>query len=332
MRTFVSVVIPAYNSEKVISRVIEALLHQSYPKNKYEIIVVDDGSTDRTAEVASRFPIRVLRLKHAGPANARNTGAKKAKGDILLFTDADCVPDKNWIKAMIEPFKDPEIVAVSGTYKTLNKEKFMARFVGYEIDQRHEKMKKQKYIDFIGTFSAAYRKKIFLKFGGFDSRFKTSSGEDPEISYRMAKAGLKMVFQSAAFVYHPHPDTLWNYSKQKYQRAVWRNMMYWGGHKDKLAGDSYTHKMIFPQALLSGLLTLMLLSLIFFGYDILTILVAIPVSIFLIAIVFNLDVIYFIWKRERAIAVLSPFILFSRNIAGILGVIVGLIKFVFKKL
>ena len=328
----ISVIIPSYNSEKTIQRTIEALLNQKFPKNNYEIIIVDDGSSDQTVNVAREYPVKVFPLPHNGPAYARNFGAKKSRGNVILFTDSDCVPDKNWIKNMVEPFEDKEVVGVSGTYKTLNKESFIARFGGYEIDQRHEKMAKQKTIDFIGTFSAGYRKNIFLKFGGFDTRFKTSSGEDPELSYRIAKAGLKQVFKPSAFVYHPHPATLFKYLRQKYYRAVWRNLMYWDKHKDKVLSDSYTHKLLIPQVILSGLFSISILLWCLFS----SILFSVASAIFLggnllIAFLFNLDIFLFIWKKEKNIALSVPFIFFARNIVVGIGVIAGLFKYFRKK-
>ncbi|MDI6825968.1 MAG: glycosyltransferase [Candidatus Aenigmarchaeota archaeon] len=324
-----SVIIPAYNAEKTIASTIKALLDQNYPKNKYEIIIVDDGSVDKTVEVASQFPVKVIKLKHNGPAHARNMGAKKAKGSIILFTDSDCIPDKNWIREMIKPLKNSGVVGVSGTYKTLNQDKLMARFIGYEIEQRHDNMKKLKYIDFVGTFSAAYKKDIFLKFGGFDERFKKASGEDPELSFRISKASLKMVFNPKAFVYHPHIDSFWKYLKWKYERAVWRNLMYWEKHKEKVFSDSYTPRMLLPQILLSGLVVLASLIPILLGQ---ISLIFIPLVLLLvIAFIFNLDVIVFIWRREKKLAVLSPLVFFFRNISVLVGVIVGVLKFLFKK-
>lgn len=140
----ISIIIPAYNSEKTIGKTIEALLKQDYPKKNYKITIVDDGSNDNTCSVVSKYPVKLVKIKHSGPAKARNFGVKKSKGSIIVFTDADCVPSENWIKNMVEPFKNPEIVGVSGTYKTSNSNKFMARFSGYEIEQRHEKNEKTK--------------------------------------------------------------------------------------------------------------------------------------------------------------------------------------------
>ena len=328
----ISIIIPAYNSEKTIGKTIESLLKQNYSKKNYEIIIVDDGSSDNTQDTILKFKqVRLIKQNHKGPATARNLGATNAKGAILLFTGADCVLDKNWIKEMVKPFTNPEIIGVSGTYKTLNNDNFMARFIGYEIEERHERMKRQKFIDFIGTFSAAYRKKIFLKFGGFDTRFKTSSGEDPELSYRIDKAGLKMVFQPKAIVFHPHPNSLWKYLKQKYKRAVWRNLMYWGKHKEKIMSDSYTSKSMFLQIFLSGLVFLIFLSLIILKFSITFSSLLFFVSLFTLTIIFNIKFLTFLLRKEKTIAFLSPFILILRNSVVILGIFEGLLKYALRK-
>lgn len=332
MICLISIIIPAYNSEKTIGRTIESLLKQSYPKKDYEILVVDDDSTDNTREVVRKFKkVRLIEQKHSGPATARNFGAKNSKGDILLFTDSDCVLDKNWIKEMVKPFTKTEIVGVSGTYRTLNKDNLMARFIGYEIEKRHERMKKQKFIDFIGTFSAGYRKKIFLKLGGFDTRFRTSSGEDPELSFRIEKTGLKMIFQPKAIVFHPHPNTLWKYLKQKYQRAVWRNLIYWGKHEEKIFNDSYTPKSMFLQLFLSGLAVFLFLISIFLKISIIFSLLFLFLSLFSFALFFNIDFFVFLLKREKMMAFLSPFIIMLRNIFLIFGIFDGLVRYNLRK-
>jgi hypothetical protein len=107
--------------------------------------------------------------------------------------------------------------------------------------------------------------------------------------------------------------------------------MYWEKHRDKIIGDSYTHKMLFPQALLFGLILLFSLFSTFFGYSMILILSTTFILLFFTAVIFNLDVIAWIWKKEKTIAILSPFIFLLRNIAGVAGVFVGLIKFLFKK-
>jgi len=315
---FVSVILPAYNSEKTIAKTLSALKNQNF-HGKYEIIVVDDGSKDNTAEIAKKFKVKVFTNPHRGPAYQRNFGAKKAKGDIIIFTDSDCIPDKNWLKEITQPFRDKDIVGVSGTYRTLNKNKIIARFEGYEIEKRHERMARQKYIDFIGTFSAAYRKNIFLKFGGFDTSFPIASGEDPELSFRIAKAGYKMVFNPKAFVYHPHVDSLSGYLKQKFYRAYWRVLMY-KKHPDKLAKDSYTGMEIPLSAVSLSLFFVSILLIPFFKNFYL------PLLFLSFLFIANSDSIIFMAKKEKKMFFFASAMIFLRTLVWIIGFDVGFIK------
>ena len=320
----ISVIVPAYNAEKTIKDCLNGLLRQNYPKNKYEVIVVDDGSTDDTRKILKSFRrVKLVEQEHKGPAAARNLGVKHAKGNIVLFTDSDCVPDKNWIKHMIEPFKDKTIVGVSGTYKTLNKEKPIARFAGYEIEERHKKLKKE--IDFIGTFSAGYRKNVFVRFGGFDESFTMPAGEDPELSFKINKAGLKMVFQSKAFVYTYHPDSLREFLRKKFWRSYWRVLLY-KKYPRKIFRHSYTPKSVFLGTALTGLTVLLL----FFG-----VLKIIPLFIGLISFILvfslTLPLTFKIMKKDVQVGLLSPIIIILRDFFSGLGIVFGLIFLLRKK-
>ncbi|MBI4175872.1 MAG: glycosyltransferase [Candidatus Aenigmarchaeota archaeon] len=260
-----SVIVPAYNSERVIALCIEALQRQSF-SGDYEIIVVDDGSTDGTADaVRKQGNVRLVEIRHAGPAAARNAGAKAAGGAILVFTDADCIPEGNWLGEMLKPFTDKGVAGVQGRYKSGQRE-LVARFVQLEIEERYARMRSRDRIDFIGSYSAAYRKGIFLEFGGFDESFSTASGEDPELSFKISKAGHRLVFNEAAVVGHMHPDSLGKYLRQKFRRAYWRVLLY-KKHPDKIARDSYTPEWIKVQLICLGLLFLILAaSYASFGY------------------------------------------------------------------
>src|SRR3989344_4000804 len=234
-----SVIIPAYNSASTIGDCIKALAEQDFARRDFEIIVVDDGSKDGTGKISRGAGAKVISQDNAGPAKARNRGAKSTSGEILVFTDADCVPQKNWLREMLEPFKSMEIAGVQGAYKTRQKS-LTARFGQIEIEERYERMKKRaQSLDWIGSYSAAYRKKDFFEAGGFDESFPKASGEDPELSYKMQKSGKKLVFNQDAIVYHTHPDTMWKYLRTKYYRAFYRVNLY-SKHKDKIASDSYT--------------------------------------------------------------------------------------------
>lgn len=249
-----SLIIPAYNSEKTITFCLNAALGQSISKDIYEVIVIDDGSTDNTAEFVSRYnEIKLIRQKNQGPAVARNRGAREAQGEILVFTDSDCNIDAEFIENIGSQFeKFPQIVGVQGSYKTKQKE-FVARFGQVEIETRYIKMSQNKYIDFIGTYAAAYRANIFHKYGGFDTSFPAACGEDAEFSYRLNEDGHKLVFSPQAFVYHQHPSTLKQYLRTKFYRGFWRVRLH-KKHIAKTFKDSYTPNSLKIEILISILL------------------------------------------------------------------------------
>lgn len=247
-----SLIVPAHNSAATIEENLQSLLRQR--GEGFEIIVVDDGSTDNTRDLVEKYSVRLITQENRGPAAARNNGAMKAAGDILVFTDSDCIVGDRWLLEMLKPFSDTKIVGVQGRYKTTQRE-LIARFAQYEIEERYEKMSKHKYIDFVGSYSAAYRKDVFLDAGGFDERFPIASGEDPDLSFRLAAMGHRMVFNPNALVYHRHPNTLWKYLNQKFYRAYWRVSLYIK-HPKKIKKESYTPQMLKLQILLFYLLVL----------------------------------------------------------------------------
>jgi cellulose synthase/poly-beta-1,6-N-acetylglucosamine synthase-like glycosyltransferase len=317
----VSVIIPAYNAETTIKDTLRAVLNQDFSRERYEVIVVDDGSTDRTAEVVREFEeVKLISIPRSGPGKARNVGAKAARGKFLLFTDADCVPTKDWIDEMIAPLlKDKEVVGVGGAYKTLNKESTIARFVGYEIERRHEKLAKLKYIDFVGTFSAAYRKDIFLKFGGFDESFPMASGEDIEFSFRVVRAGHKLVFNRRARVFHRHPDSLFKFLKQQFWRGFWRVKLY-KRHREKILRHAYTPKLLFLEILLLGM------AILAFLLSILGVLFPIHLHLFAIyGLLLARQFFYFV-KKDAIVGLFSLFLIPLRDFSIGLGILFGLFK------
>jgi len=164
----VTVVVPAYNAASVLPLCLQALTSQNYPRFAYEIVVVDDGSTDGTAVIAQRLGAdKILTRPHRGPAKARNTGVENASGEIVLFTDADCEPASDWLSCMVAPFADPQVMGAKGTYRT-RQPSVIARLVQLEYDIRYERMARLLQIDFIDTYAAAYRRDLLLKYGGFD--------------------------------------------------------------------------------------------------------------------------------------------------------------------
>ncbi len=319
-----SVVIPAYNAEKTITGTLGSLLNQDF-KGTYEVVVVNDGSGDKTENIVKEIirksgnKIKLINQPNQGPAAARNNGAKAARGNIVLFTDSDCVAEKNWVKEMLKPFADEGVVGVQGRYRIYNKDSLVARFVQYEVEERYQRMEKQKLIDFIGSYSAGYKRDVFLKFGGFDISFKKASGEDPEISYRMADKGLKMVFAPKAIVYHSHPDTLKKYLKMKYGRGVWGELLY-KKHPQKKKGQAYNSVFYFLHIMLTCLLSLFLVLFLPINYTV-------SVALLLLLIILSIPSTISISRFEKKFLLIAPLFINLRNLALGLGIVAGKIRF-----
>jgi len=313
-----SVIIPVYNGAETIGLCLEALLRQSVPRGEYEIIVVDDGSTDETREIVKRYDVRLLSQPRRGPAAARNLGASQARGEILLFTDADCEPTQNWVEEMIKPFQNAEVVGVKGIYQT-SQRSLVARFAQIEFEDRYELLRRDEYIDFVDSYSAGFRKEAFLKVSGFDPNFPVANNEDVDLSYRIAKRGYKMVFNPKAVADHRHPSTLRDYLKLKFWRAYWRMFVY-RRYPEKMVKDSYTPQVLKVQILLIYLAVASLCGSIFikgarhlfWGLMGLLSISTMPFSLRA-------------GQRDLMIGLIVPFILLLRSFVFSVGVLVGFV-------
>lgn len=315
----ISVIVPAYNAEKTIRECLDSLLDQTY-KYECEVIVVDDGSTDSTSEIVSCYSeVKLIRQSNAGPAAARNKGVEEAKGEIVLFTDSDCILTPNWIEEMVKPFKENrEIVGVKGVYKT-RQEELIARFAQLEYEDKYEIMKNYKYIDFVDTYSAAFKRDIFIGAGGYDSTFPVACAEDVDFSYRLSKKGYKMVFNPDAVVYHIHPNTLASYLKKKYKFAYWR-VLALKKNRSKAMKDSHTPQLMKIQAILPPIV---LVAGIFSTFS--EISFYILNALLLIYLLTMLPFTIKTTKKDLSLGLILPLILFLRSVAQSLGLIGGII-------
>lgn len=319
----ISIVIPTYNSEKTIGEVLDALFKEiKRYRKKVEVIVVDDGSKDNTLKIVEKYPVRLFKQKHKGPAAARNLGVKKARGNIVIFLDSDCKVSKNWLKKILEPFKDKRVAGVGVKYKTWNRGSWVGRFVGYEIGQRQERMKKET--DYLASYSTAYRKEVLKKVKGFDTRFRMAAAEDNDLSYRIVKEGYKLIFLKNSFVWHKHPESLRVYFKKQFYQALWRVFLYlkWIKEPRVLKGDQYAGLETLSQPFLYLFLFLSLL----FSFKLFLILLVISI------IIHFPSAFRIIRKGDVKVGILMPFLFFLRGIVWMFGMLTGVFMFLKEKL
>jgi len=314
----VSVIIPTFNGAARIGSCLDALSRQAAGRN-VEVLVVNDGSTDNIAEVVERYTaVRLITQTNAGPAAARNRGALEARGTILLFTDDDCVPEPQWLDAMLAPFQEPDVVGAKGTYRT-HQRQLAARFVQIEYEDKYRLMAGLPDIDFVDTYSAGFLRDRFVEMSGYDTSFPVACAEDIELSYRMSARGWKMKFVPAAVVYHTHPDTFSRYLRKKYKFAFWRVLAV---RKNPRKGvkDSHTPQTMKLQLLFAPALLLAA------AFDLAT-RSMIPASALVVG-VFLLSTLPFAiraMRKDPIIGALSPVLLAARACAQFFGVAAGLI-------
>jgi len=206
---FVSVLVATYNEEKVIAKRIENLFTLDYPKNKYEVLVVDSGSTDRTTEIVEKFigqsnqsqpDLKLIKEDtRRGKASAINLGKEQAKGEIVLIADANSIFDENVLWEMMPHFKNPEIGAVSGRYFISNPNKILSSSEAFYWEIEHIMMLGESYLDsistVIGTISA-WRKELM--------NFRpTTISEDLDMTIQTRRNGYKVKYEPDAMVYEP---------------------------------------------------------------------------------------------------------------------------------
>ena len=312
-----SVIVAAYNEEKTLGLCLDSLLAQTAPRDSYEIVVADDGSTDKTVQVAGSRGVRVVTQPNRGPSAARNLGAQCARGDILLFIDADCVPDSRCVEAMAAAFADPQLAGASGQKKTRQRN-LWARLIQMEYDFKYERLASHPTIDFVDSSTAGYRREIFISNHGFDTRLKEA--EDVELSFRLAERGYRMVLLPGAITYHTHPESLAHYLSRKFQYARGRAIVY-ALYPSKAASDRRTPQSQKLQMILAPTLLVAVLLAVFWS-----ILGWVAAALALIFIATTTDLISYSWKRDKSVALVVPVTYWLAAYASGLGAVLGFLQ------
>lgn len=234
---FLSVIIPNHNGEKTIGRCLEAALASLY--DNFEVIVVDDCSSDNSREIISGFSCRLIRLEeHGGASKARNKGAADSRGELLFFIDSDCLLQPDTLAKAVSAYlkKGPEVV-IGGTYTRLpyDQHNFFSTFQSVFI--HYSETKNPENPDYIATHAMLLPKEIFLKSGGFAEEFMPIL-EDVEFCHRLKRMGYSLRMDDTILVQH-----IFNFDLGKSLRNGIRKSKYWSIYSIKnkdLLSDSGT--------------------------------------------------------------------------------------------
>jgi GT2 family glycosyltransferase len=206
----VSIIIPTYNRAGSLERCLRAL------PLEVEVIVVDDGSSDGTSRVPSRVGHPKLIYVHQsnrGPAAARNFGVRTATGDILAFLDDDCVPQPEWMGALVGRLchEPPSVGGVGGRVLPLSTG-LISRYSTF-----HRILEPPDSCAYLVTANCAYRREAFESVGGFDESIRLPGGEDPDLALRVADRGYRFVYEPRAIVRHDYRESILDFARTFYR-------------------------------------------------------------------------------------------------------------------
>jgi len=194
----ISVVIPTYNRKDLLLETLQSLRTQSLPSSSFEVIVVNDGSNDGTDEMLryftgkAPFKLSTITQQNRGPAAARNAGIRLAKGEIVAFTDDDCLPLTDWLAEIDRAFATRSIVGLQGSTFTDGKSITPLTHQIDNVSGNHS----------VPTCNAAYLREVLIKAGGFDEEFPFPHNEDADLAWRVEAIGV-IGFEKNMRVYHP---------------------------------------------------------------------------------------------------------------------------------
>ncbi len=289
----ITVLIPAYNEAENIRSTIESVLNNTY-RNR-EIVVLDDGSTDRTASIVEgmqgAYPeekLTLLRLQNGGKARALNIGTSHAKGDLIAILDGDAALDTYALEMIVRPFVDPAVGAVAGKVATANQRGLLDRFqaLEYAVGQNIDKQA-FSVLGAVGVVpgpAGAWRREAIIALGGFPT---DTLVEDQDMTLTFLRAGYKVVYEPRAISYTETPHTVSNFLKQRFRWVYGTMQCFW------------KHKGVFIERPTSSMSYLVMPNTLFFG-------ILLPITYPVVDTILIFSIFFGAWQ-----AVLVPILIFT---------------------
>ncbi len=213
---YISIIIPVYNSSRTLSRCLQSVFQQECTL-PYEVIVIDNNSTDNSREIATQYPVILQEEKKRGASPARNKGIKTAQGEIIVFLDSDCYAEKNWLQNLVEPLQQTtDIGTCGGNLLPAPPQNILEEYSSFRRILSQERVYKNERFSppFFLTANLAVRHSILEDIQGFDEELVIC--EDADLCWRIQKKGWKLYYQKSAVVYHYHRTGFTSFLKQTF--------------------------------------------------------------------------------------------------------------------
>ena len=209
----VSVVVCSYNGAATLEECLHSLSKLNYPD--YEVILVDDGSRDNTRAIAEKFPnVRYHFQKNMGLSAARNVGAELATGEVVAYTDSDCVADPHWLMYLMQAMQDQQVDAIGGPNVPPGSDSWTAKCVAASPGGPSHVMLDDQRAEHVPGCNMAFKRSTLLGLGGFDVQFR-QAGDDVDVCWRLMDAGFTIGYAPAALVWHHRRTSVRAYFKQQ---------------------------------------------------------------------------------------------------------------------
>lgn len=213
-----SIVVPTRDRPKQLGRCLQAIAALDFPRDRFEVVVVDDGSAfspeDKVGRFRGEIKLTLVHQENLGPAGARNTGAAHATGDSLVFTDDDCEPEPRWLSAIDAAFRSHDRAMVGGRIVNRLRDNPFSAASQQLVSFLYEYYGETHPSRFFCTNNLAVDARSFCALGGFETTFRRPAAEDRDFCERWSEEGYKMIYEPKAVVHHTHNMRLGGFLRQ----------------------------------------------------------------------------------------------------------------------